>query len=357
MSTLAAKTCENAKSDQSGKDRILADGNGLSFRIRPNGTKTWMIEYVIAGRRRKYTIGVFDSRGAPGESITAWLEHGALSLSQARAVAGQWKMDRRAGRDPVAEWEARVAAKRAAEKAVRKAAAAEASQPTVRDAIEQFMTKQISGKKSAPAIRYRLERLADLIGDKKMRDVTRQDVISALEEIAAGQKDGKTAKQLAGEVLIQAKRVWRFAEMREWVGKSSIEPLMRKDFDARPRKREVALRIDEVVQLWRALSNPESCKADKATVAALRLLILTGQREREVNGRGMQRPARRNEPTVSDMGSGRIGEVAPLCPHRAGPTQPIPTFARQRTLQGDPGAPRGAAVAPQGDRQHGTTHQ
>ncbi len=166
--------------------------------------------------------------------------------------------------------------------AAQRAAAAEANQPTVSDMIEQFMAKHMNGKKSAPAIRYRLGRLAQLLGDQKIRDVTRQDVIAALDKIAEGQTDGRTAKQLAGEVLIQAKRVWRFAETRALVGTSCIAPLARKDFDARPRKRDVVLGLDEVAELWRALGDPARCTADDVTVAALRLLILTGQREREV---------------------------------------------------------------------------
>src|ERR1019366_5061040 len=171
-----------------------------------HGTKTWVVEYEFHGRRRKYTIGVFDPKGGPGESITAWLEHGRLSLSQARAIAGQWKYDRRGGRDPISEWETRLAATMAAQEAVRIAAALESEQPTVRDVISEFMAKHMTGKKSAPAIRYRLDRLAQLLGDKNIRDVGRQDVIAALEKIAEGQTDGRTAKQLAGEILTQAKR-------------------------------------------------------------------------------------------------------------------------------------------------------
>jgi len=282
MSKLSARTCETAKASTSAMDRLLGDGDGLFLRVRPNGTKTWVVEYEFQARRRKHTIGVFDAHGAPGESITAWQEHGRLSLAQARAIAGQWKRERRAGRDPVGELEARLGAQHAAEEATRVAAAVEAAQPTVRDVIEQFMTKQMGGKKSAPAIRYRLKRLADLIGDSLIRDVTRQDVIAALEKIAEGTKEGRTAKQLAGEVLIQAKRVWRFAETREMVGTSCIAPLARQDLDARPRKRTVVLGIGEVAELWRALGDRARCTADHVTVAALRLLILTGQREREV---------------------------------------------------------------------------
>ena len=279
MSKLSPRQCETAQPKVSGGDRLLGDGDGLFLRVRPQGTKMWMVEYEFQGRRCKYTIGVFDASGAPGESITAWLEHGRLSLAQARAIAGHWKHDRRAGRDPVAEWKAGLAAKRATVEAAGQAAAA---QPTVRDAIDQFMAKHIDGKKSAPSIRYRLDRLAALIGDRKMGEVTRQHVIAALEEIAEGQIKGKTAKHLAGEILIHAKRVWRFAETREWVSKSCIEPLARKDFDARPNKRDVTLSLDETAELWQALGDPDRCKADRVTVAALRLLILTGQREREV---------------------------------------------------------------------------
>ncbi|MEP6610096.1 MAG: tyrosine-type recombinase/integrase [Burkholderiaceae bacterium] len=280
MSKLSARICETAKPDDSGRDRLLGDGDGLCLRVRH--TKTWVVEYVFQARRRKYTIGVFDAAGASGESITAWLEDGRLSLTQARAIAGQWKVDRRAGRDPVTELEARLAARQAQVEALHQAAIAESTQPTVLDAIEQFIAKHIAGKKSAAATRYRLERLSRLLGNKKIRDVTRQDVIAALDAIAKGQTDGRTAKLLAGEVLSQAKRVWQFAESREWVGASCIAPLTRKDFDARPRKRNVVLSLPEVAELWRAIGDANRCMAADVTVAALRMLILTGQREREV---------------------------------------------------------------------------
>jgi len=41
MGKLAARTCETAKPDKTGKDRLLGDGDGLFLRIRPNCTKTW----------------------------------------------------------------------------------------------------------------------------------------------------------------------------------------------------------------------------------------------------------------------------------------------------------------------------
>lgn len=282
MAKLTARTCETVKPEVTGKDRLLGDGDGLSLRVRHNGTKTWVIEYVFQACRRKSTIGAYDGAGATGVSLSAWLKHGRLSLGQARAIAAQWRIDRLAGRDPIAEWEAGLAKQKAEEEAVRQAGVAEAQQPMLRDVIDQFMNKHVRGKKSAPAFQYRLDRLNQVLGTRKIRDLHRRDVIDAIEKIAEGRTEGRTAKQLAGEVLILAKRVWRFAEARGWIEKSCIERLSRNDFDARPRKRDVVLGLDEVAELWRALGDAARCTADPITIAALRMLILTGQREREV---------------------------------------------------------------------------
>lgn len=286
MGKLSPISCDKAK-PKTGRDRLLPDGDGLYLRVRPHGTKTWILDYEFRGKRRKPTIGSFDSNGAPGESISEWLRHGRLSIAQARSIAGNWKAARRAGHDAYVEWEAQLAKEAGDEAEVAAAKAAEAAQPTVSDAVNQFMSKHMAGKKCAPAIRYRLDLLAGILGDRKISTLKRQDVIAALETIAEGRRmdsDGKRvpAKQLAGEVLIQAKRVWRFAEAREWISTSCIERLTRRDFDAKPVKRSTVLRIDEVVELWRALNDSQRCKSDPVTIAALKLVTLTGQREREV---------------------------------------------------------------------------
>lgn len=282
MGKLAAVTCETAKPDPK-RDRFIGDGDGLSLRVRPHGTKTWVIEYEHQGRRTKYTIGGYSRGGAPGESISDWLRHGQQSLTQARSIAGAWKAARRGGHDPVAEWEAVLAQERVADAKRLAALEAQRKQPTVNEVMEIFMRKIMGGKASAPAIRYRLDRLAAIIGMKKIRDVTRQDVIAALDTIAEGQREGQTAKQLAGEVLTTAKRLWRFSAEREWIdGASPIEQLTRAAFDAKPTKRNVTLRMDELAVVWRVLDNRELCKSDPVTIAAMKLLILTGQRENEV---------------------------------------------------------------------------
>lgn len=66
------------------------------MRARPNCTKTWLIEHEFSGSRTKYTIGGYDRGGAPGDSIPDWLRYGRLSLTHARAIAGNGKDARRA---------------------------------------------------------------------------------------------------------------------------------------------------------------------------------------------------------------------------------------------------------------------
>ena len=276
---LSSTTCETVKANPL-RDRLIGDGDSLYLRVRPHGTKTWVIEYEFQGKRTKYTIGAYSRDGAPGDSISDWLRQGQQSLTQARSIAGNWKTARRAGHDPVTEWEDLLGHEHKIESAKLAAVEAKRKQPTVNDAVDSFMQKIMAGKKSAPATRYRLDRLGAIIGTKKMSDVTRQDVIAALDTIATGQREGRTAKQLTGEVLTQAKRLWRFAAEREWIAESPIEKLTRATFDAKPTKRDVTLRLDELAVIWRTLDNPELCKSDPVTIAALKRTLRNVQRSK-----------------------------------------------------------------------------
>ena len=274
MAKLTDRACANTKPKAS-RDVLLGDGNGLYLRIRSGGSKVWIVDYLLQGKRKKVGVGNYDSNGGKAQTIDELLDGGILSLAQARMVASEWKKMRRAGRDAAAEREKKKADAVIKEKA-------ESDQPTVDQAIDKFVAQHIDGKKSAHAVKYRLKRLSKHVGGMKIHEVTRKQIIDGLEIIAQGSRKGKPAKQLAGEVLTTAKRLWRFAESREWVSESKIERLKRADFDARPRKRDVVLSIDELAKIWQVLRDPIRCRADNVTSAALQLLILTGQRECEV---------------------------------------------------------------------------
>jgi len=48
---LSATTCETVKPNPL-RDRLIGDGDGLFLRVRPHGTKTWVIEYEFQGGAR-----------------------------------------------------------------------------------------------------------------------------------------------------------------------------------------------------------------------------------------------------------------------------------------------------------------
>src|SRR5271169_2231037 len=105
MSKLTDATCKTTKSRASG-DLLLGDGNGLYLRIRPGGTRVWIVDYLVRGTRRKINIGNYDPSGGKSENVAGLLDGGRLSLAQARFVAAAWKAIRRDGRDPAGEREA-----------------------------------------------------------------------------------------------------------------------------------------------------------------------------------------------------------------------------------------------------------
>ncbi len=74
MGKLTAVSCETSKPKKD-RDKFIGDGDGLFLRIRPAGTKAWVVECEYKGQGRNYTIGSYDPNGAPGASIEQWLRH------------------------------------------------------------------------------------------------------------------------------------------------------------------------------------------------------------------------------------------------------------------------------------------
>src|SRR2546430_10570953 len=97
MPKLTDAKCKTTKVNPD-SDVLLGDGNGLCLRIRPGGTRVWMIDYLVRGKRRKINIGNYDPRGSKSETVDGLLSGGSLSLAQARFVAAAWKEQRRDGR-------------------------------------------------------------------------------------------------------------------------------------------------------------------------------------------------------------------------------------------------------------------
>ena len=166
MAKLSDRACATTKPKEIG-DVLLGDGDGLWLQIRLGGSRSWFIDYVVKGQRRKVTIGNYHPKGGNSQDLNTLLDGGLITLAQARSIASEWKQLRRAGRDPIAEWDIRKAAEKAQHEA-------DMAQPTVAEAVERFFKKNIEGKRSACHVKYRLDRLASSsLGNKKIREVKR----------------------------------------------------------------------------------------------------------------------------------------------------------------------------------------
>ena len=53
------------------KDRWENDGNGLYLRVRPNGTKTWVLRRKLRGTTKKNTLGIYDDMSLRDARIEA----------------------------------------------------------------------------------------------------------------------------------------------------------------------------------------------------------------------------------------------------------------------------------------------
>jgi integrase len=253
-----------------GKDReFLWDDAVAGFGIAAfaSGKKVYVVQYRQNGRSRRATIG----------------EHGRLTPDQARSEAKKLLGAVETGADPMAE--------RKAARDVR----------TFQAVAEDFLTFHVAtkrkGRTDSEYRRILQTRIVPAIGSKRIVDVQRSDVTKLHDKLVDTPYE-------ANRVLAVISAVWNWAARRDEVDAGSnpcsgIERYAEKS-------RERFLTPDELARLGAALvegesiglpyevdeTNPKAKHAPKAdnrrvkldpfAVAAIRLLILTGARLREI---------------------------------------------------------------------------
>lgn len=131
--------------------------------------------------------------------------------------------------------------------------------------------------------RWRLH-LEKRLGGAYVRDVSRRQLIEALEDIAS------TAREEARQCLTLLRHLLDYCEDREQIDDNPAAGLKPAKVKARPGKpRERHLKLPELMELWEALGesrNPEGLASTAmlsiSVANAIRLLILTGARRAEV---------------------------------------------------------------------------
>jgi integrase len=253
-----------------GKDRVFLwdkDLAGFGMAAFPSGKKTYVVQYRQHGRSRRFTIG----------------DHGPLTPDQAREQAKIRLGEAAVGRDPVEQ--------RRSERMVR----------TFEEVADEFMrlhvaTKRKSNTDDAYGRALRLH-IIPAFGSKRIVDVRRLDVTRLHADLA-------DIPYQANKALAVVSAIWNWAARRDEVERHSNPASGIERFPERGRERY--LTSGELARLGDALREGEtngfpyvvneskatakhapkrerrSVTLDPFAVAAIRLLILTGARLREV---------------------------------------------------------------------------
>ena len=251
----------------SARDEILWDSDlpGFGLRVRPGGSKTFIVQYRAGGGRsgtsRRFTLG----------------RYGALTVEEARTAAKRVLGAVAQGHDPSGDRQAKR------------------RELTVSDLIGLYADKGTDHLKKRNR-RWMLARLnhhvVPLLGRKKISDVRVADVEQFMRDVKAGKtaKDEKTGPRTrvivkggAGAAVKGVRdlsAVFTFAIRQELIAANPCAAV-KKPADG---KRHRFLTLDEVKRLGAALVAIEAEEANPKAVAIMRLWVLTGCRRDEIAG-------------------------------------------------------------------------
>jgi integrase len=219
------------------------DGNGLYLRVQPNGAKQWVQRITINGKRCELGLG------SPP----------AIPLAENKAAAME-------GRNPLQE-------RREAREAL-----------TFDAAVERYLATKLSEFRNAKhkaQWRSTLDTYASpVLGQKRVRDITLQDVLRVLEPI--WQTKTETASRLRGR--IEAVLSWATVaghragdNPARWKG--NLSEILPKPAKVAKADNQPALALADAPRWWAELSRREGVAA-----RALQFLTLTAARSGEVRG-------------------------------------------------------------------------
>jgi integrase len=217
--------------------------SGFGVAAFPSGKKVYVCQYRQAGRSRRANIG----------------EHGRLTPDEARSEAKKLLGAIEGGSDPIAE-------RRAAREA-----------RTFGEVAEDFLNLHVATKRKArTGVEYRRilrTRILPVLGAKRILEVRRADLARLHATLVSTPYE-------ANRTLAVISAVWAWAARRDEVGEGS-NPC--RGIERYPEQgRERFLSNEEMSHLGDALRLYENNRGEPFAAAAIRLLILTGARLREI---------------------------------------------------------------------------
>jgi integrase len=233
---LTEKFCQSAKV----KDYFDTIVRGPCFRVTGGGSKAFFLVYGPAAKRIWLKLGGYPE----------------LRLGKARQKARDARGAIDEGRDPLAEKRARDAGQ------------------TVRDLVENYITRRAAEKRSADEIARRLRKnVSDVIGDIKLAELHRRDITKCIDKV----KD-RGAGVEANRVFEDVRAMIKWARGRGDLD-SNLAEGMRPPTETTGRER--VLTDDEIRSMWGTLAEADMWES---TRRILRLCLVTAQRVGEVAG-------------------------------------------------------------------------
>lgn len=258
--TVRSKTCP----PESRRPLRFSDGGGLYLQVAPGDTKSWLFRFTRYGKGREMGLGPV---GEPP---------GAVSLAEARKLAGEARALLREGHDPIEARRERKAEIRRTE--------LEAAERTFKAATEAFVKVRAAGWKNdkhAAQWSSTLEQYAyPVMGDMAVAKIGTDDVLRVLRPIWERVPETASRVRQRIEAVLDAARVkgWRTGENpARWKGHLAGElpaPTKVKRIAHRP-----ALPWQQIGAFMAALKGH-----DGMTAKAIRFTILTACRTGEVRG-------------------------------------------------------------------------
>ncbi len=222
-------------------NRITYDDEvaGFGIRITSAGVRSWVLNYRINGRERRYTIGPYGT--------DQW------TVLAARKRAGELRRMIARGDDPMAE---RVEARTA---------------PTVAEMCERFLEEHVAKKRPATRREYTSiieTKILPALRHMKVADVTFSDIDGLHRKLS------KAAPYRANRAAAVLSKMFSLAIKWGWRSDNPAKGIERNQED----KRHRYLSGDELGRLTLALADHK----DQQGANIIRLLLLTGARKGEV---------------------------------------------------------------------------
>jgi integrase len=209
---------------------------GFGVRITAGGVISFILDYRIFGRQRRYTIGRYPE----------------LTATAARIEAGELRAKIRAGRDPMEERDLNR------------------GEPTLDDLASAYVDSEVEGKKRPHTVRDDKRMVEKIIrpklGSHRIKAIGRRDI-----EALHGSL--KTTPYQANRVLALLSSMFNFAIERKWITENPARGI--KKFSEE--KRENWLTVEQIQRFREALD----AYKDQSAANCLRLLLLTGSRAGE----------------------------------------------------------------------------